>query len=188
MTQVDVDVPNSEPRNRLTVAFRIILAIPHLIVLGVYQWVAQFVAIAQWFVCVFTGQRNEGMWKFGDEFMGYASRVYAYVDLLDDLYPGFTAAKPESVVRYSQGYEPEANRLTVGLRFIWAIPAMIIAAALSIAGGVVILIAWFAILFTGKFPKGMFDFVLQVLHYSLQYLAYTLLLTDVYPSWSEAGR
>jgi hypothetical protein len=183
MSQVEVDVPNSEPRNRLTVAFRIILAIPHLIVVYVYQIVAQFVAIAQWFVCVFTGQRNEAMWKFGDEFMGYATRVYAYVELLDDLYPGFTAAKPESVVRYEQGFEPQANRLTVGLRLIWAIPAAIIATVLGIAGSVVILIAWFAILFTGKFPQGMYDFVLKVLRYTLQYLAYTLLLTDVYPRW-----
>jgi len=183
MSQVDVHVPNSEPRNRLTVAFRIILAIPHLIVLNVFQWVAQIVAIAQWFVCVFTGRRHQAMWKIGDDFMGYASRVYSYVDLLDDLYPGFTAAKPESVVRYSQGFEPEANRLTVGLRFLWAIPAAIIATVLGIAGSVVILIAWFAILFTGKFPQGMFDFVLKVLHYTLQFIAYTLLLTDVYPHW-----
>jgi hypothetical protein len=75
------------------------------------------------------------------------------------------------------------NRLTVGLRIIWAIPAIIIAAVLAIASFFVGIVSWFAILFTGKHPRGMFDFILKAQRYLLQTSAYTLLLTDTYPKY-----
>jgi hypothetical protein len=76
------------------------------------------------------------------------------------------------------------NRLTVGLRFLWIIPAAIIAALIGIAIQVLTLICWFAIVITGKMPQGMFDFLMKGHRYSLQVNAYGLLLTDTYPKYA----
>ena len=80
-------------------------------------------------------------------------------------------------------YEEPANRLTNGLRFIWAIPAIVIAAVLGIAMFFVVIVSWFVIVITGKHPRGMFGFILQVFRYILQTHSYVLLMTDTYPSW-----
>ena len=84
-------------------------------------------------------------------------------------------------------YEEPADRLTNGLRFIWIIPAAIIGIGIAIALAVVLFITWWAILFTGKHPRGMFDFTMKGLRYSLQLTAYGLLMTDTYPKWGTGG-
>ena len=89
MAPLTYDVSYAEPRNRLTTAFRIILAIPHLIVVGVWGYFAEILAVIQWFIILFTGKRNEGMWDLQWAWLGYAGRVYGYVDLLFDPYPAF---------------------------------------------------------------------------------------------------
>ena len=184
MSQIEFDVPYVEPRNRLTVAFRLILAIPHLILLGLWQQVAEVAAVIHWFVIVFTGKRNDSLWQFNDSYVGYMARVNAYTGILYDEYPQFFTDASGVPVHYAHAPQPEpANRLTVGLRFIWAIPALFIAAGLSIAGIVIGIIAWFAIVITGKMPRGNFEFLVKVQRYVVQTNAYVLLQTDTYPAW-----
>jgi len=150
MAQVQFDVPYSEQRNRGTVAIRLILAIPHLIIIGVWSNVVQVVAVIQWFIQVFTGKRNRGLTEFTLAWLNYAARVYGYVGLLFDEYPEFVSDEGKTPVRFAMPYEEgPVNRLTVGLRIIWAIPALVIAWLLSIAIGVVTILGWFVILFTG---------------------------------------
>jgi hypothetical protein len=79
--------------------------------------------------------------------------------------------------------EQAANRLTVGLRFIWMIPALILSMIIGIGAFFVALVSWFAILFTGTHPRGMWDFMHRAMKYSQQVQAYTLLMTDTYPKW-----
>jgi Domain of unknown function (DUF4389) len=181
------DVEYTEPRNRLTTAFRIILAIPHLIVSGVWQYLAEVLAVIQWFVILFTGKRNQGMWNLQWAWLGYASRVNGYVNLLYDPYPAFGTDPGPVPVRAEFPYGEPANRLTNGLRFIWAIPALVITLGLAIAGFFVLIVSWFAIVITGKHPRGMWDFLRQVVRYTLRTQSYVLLMTDTYPSWSDAG-
>jgi hypothetical protein len=184
------DVVYTEERNRLTTAFRIILAIPHLIIVQVWAYLAEILAVIQWFIVLFTGRRNEGLWNLQDAWLRYYSRVYGYVDLLYDPYPAFGTDPGPVPVTTQFNYEEPANRLTNGLRFIWAIPAIVIAAVLGIAMFFVLIASWFAILFTGKHPRGMFDFILRVFRYVLQTYSYVLLMTDTYPNWAataEAG-
>jgi Domain of unknown function (DUF4389) len=183
VSQVQVDVPYDEQRNRLTVAFRLILAIPHLILAGLWQEVVQLASVVQWFIVVFTGKRNQGIWDFSNMWLDYYSRVYAYVLLLFDEYPGFVRDEGKTPLRYESAYEEPADRLTSGLRFIWAIPALIIMVVLGIAVSFVVLIAWFAILITGKMPRGMYDFALRVQRYVIQTNAYIVLMTDQYPKF-----
>ena len=187
MSSIGYDVTYQEQRNRLTNAFRIILAIPHLIVSQVWGYLAQILGVIQWFVIVFTGKRNEGMFNLQQSWIGYYSRVVGYTSLLYDPYPAFGTDPGNAPVRTEISFEESANRLTTALRFLWIIPAAIIYIFVGIGGAVVTLISWFAILFTGKHPRGMWDFGLKVVRFSLQLQAYALLMTDTYPKFGEGA-
>ncbi|MEY2524180.1 MAG: hypothetical protein QOJ66_2745 [Ilumatobacteraceae bacterium] len=187
MSAVGYDVTYQEQRNRLTTAFRFILAIPHLIVSQVWGYLAQIVGVIQWFIIVFTGKRNQGLWNLQQSWLGYYSRVVGYLSLLYDPYPAFGTDPGNAPVRTEISYEESANRLTNVLRFLWIIPALIVAIFVGIASAVVTLISWFAILFTGKQPKGMWDFVLKAVRYTLQLQSYALLMTDDYPKFGEGA-
>jgi Domain of unknown function (DUF4389) len=181
------DVAYHEERNRLTVAFRIILAIPHLIISQIWGELAQILALIQWFIIVFTGKRNEGIWNMQRSWLGYYARVFGYTDLLFDQYPAFASDAGPAPVQTAIAFDEQADRLTNGLRFIWIIPAAILAAVLGLASGVVVLISWFAIVITGRQPRGMWDFVLKVMRYTLQTQSYGLLMTDTYPKFDSGS-
>lgn len=186
MQQVQVDIPYTEERNRGTVAVRMILAIPHMIIASLWQYVVMLATFVQWFIVLFTGQRNQGIWDFSNKWLAYASRSFTYLGLMFDEYPGFIDDEGKTPLVYASAYDSDADRLTNGLRFIWAIPAMIISFLLSIAGYVVTIICWFAIVFTGTMPRGMFDFLLKAHRYAIQTNAYITLMTDQYPSYGDA--
>jgi Domain of unknown function (DUF4389) len=187
MSQYTYDVTYAESRNRLTVLFRIILAIPHLVVSQVWGYLAQILAVIQWVIVVFTGKRNEGIFNLQASWLGYYSRVVGYVDLLYDQYPAFGTDTGSVPVSGGIAYEATGNRLTTLLRFLWIIPAAIIAVLVYIGAGVVLVISWFVIVITGKQPRGMWDFVLKALRYVLQVQAYALILTDVYPKFGAGA-
>jgi hypothetical protein len=183
MQQVVFDVPYTEARNRGTTAIRIILAIPHLILYGLWNRVAQLAAVIQWFICVFTGKRNKAIWDFSVASEAYGSRVNSYGGLLHDVFPPFLTEQGSVPSSYNLQYDESVNRLTVGLRIIWGIPALILAILIGIAAFFVVVVSWFVIVITGKHPKGMFDFLLKFQKYWLQTSAYMLLLTDTYPKY-----
>jgi hypothetical protein len=180
------DISYGETRSRLTNAFRILLAIPHLIVVTVWGYLAEILAFIQWFIIVFTGKRNKALWDLQWAWLGYAGRVQGYTNLMFDPYPAFGTAAGPVPVSIELGCDEPADRLTNGLRFIWAIPAILIAIVVSIAFTVVVIISWFAIVITGKHPRGLFDFSLRALRFMLRVNSYLLLMTDTYPKW-ESG-
>jgi hypothetical protein len=188
MAQAQLTVPYFEgPRNRLTVAFRLILVIPHAILLYVFNIAAEVVTVLHWFVQVFTGKRNEGMFNFVNKWLGYTAHVWTYEGLLYDQYPGFVDDDGKTPVRYQMVFDAgPVNRLTVALRFLWAIPAAVIGLLLGIGGVVMTIITWFIIVFTGKMPRGQYDFLIKVHQYAVELYAYTSLLTDEYPKYARA--
>jgi hypothetical protein len=181
------DVAYAEQRNRLTVAFRIILAIPHLIISQIWQYLAQILAFIQWFIILFTGKRNEGMWNLQRSWLAYYARVQGYVGLMYDEYPAFASDGPPAPVRTSITYEENADRLSSALRIIWAIPAVIILIVVAIAAAVVVIISWFAIVITGRHPRGMWEFILKVQRFQFQVTSYMLLMTDTYPKFGAGA-
>ena len=181
------DVEYPEQRNRATVAFRIILAIPHLILSQVWGYVAQVLAVIQWFNILFTGKRNEAMWNLQKSWLSYYCRVLGYVDLLFDEYPAFASDAGPAPVRSAITFEESANRMTSALRVIWIIPALIIGAVVSFGAGVLLLISWYSIVITGKQSRGMWDFILKVARFTLQLESYGLLMTDTYPKFGEGA-
>lgn len=183
MAGLTFDASYTEQRNRLTVAFRLILAIPHLIVSRLWGEVAQFLAIIQWFIVLFTGKRNDSIFNFQRSWLEYSVRVGSYTWILHDVFPPFGTDAGAVPVRTTIENDQPVNRLTNALRIIWAIPAVIIGFFIAIGSLVLGVISWFAILFTGKHPQGMWDFMLKATRYSAQLQAYILLMTDTYPKF-----
>ena len=206
---VDVTiVPALTSRNRLTCAFRPILAIPHLILVGgpaafALSWlgeskgehadwsggggvlgaVAVVSAIIAWLAILFGSRFPEGLWKLSAYYMRWRVRAVAYLALLRDEYPPFGEGDyPVSLV-LSQPAEPR-DRLTILFRIVLALPHIVILWVLGIAWAITWIIAWFAILATGDYPRTLYEFALDVFRWSTRVEVYLLLLRDEYPPFS----
>ena len=167
-----------------------IMAIPHLVVVYVLNIVGFAVAVISWFVIVITGKLPEGLANTQSMVLRYSMRAEIYAGFLYEDYPPFTfdavSADPggsPTVVNFSPSLEGR-NRLTVALRFIWAIPALIWAMIIGIVGFICWVLAFFAVLFTGKWPAGLRRWVITSIEVSLRANAYALLLTDQYPPFT----
>jgi hypothetical protein len=198
--QFSVDYPD-RPLNRLTTAFRIFVAIPILIVLATVSSETWEFASRDYSVAVsgaggllFLGplltilfRRKYPKWWFdwNVELQRFTNRVGIYLALMDDRYP---ATDEQQSVHLDYVY-PDAsrdlNRWLPLVKWLLAIPHYIVLLFLWIAAIVVVIIAWFAILFTGRYPRGMFDFVEGVFRWGNRVIAYAaLLVTDTYPPFA----
>jgi hypothetical protein len=207
---VDVTVePALEGRNRLTTAFRFVLAIPHLLLVGgpiagalSWTWrsdpngdyqgglaggvlgaVAAVCAFIAWFAILFTGRCPEGLWTLVAFYMRWRVRALAYTSLLRDEYPPFGDGEYPAALVLRRPEGPR-DRLTVAFRIFLAIPHLIVIWLLGIGWAVASVIAWFAILFTGRYPAGLYGFSVGVLRWATRVEAYLLLLHDDYPPFS----
>jgi hypothetical protein len=168
-----------------------LLAIPHFIVLYALNAVSEALGVVSWFVILFTGALPEGLANFQVMIVRYSVRTYVYVAFLKEEYPpftfGMTPADPGDDPRVRVEMTPQLtnrNRVTVAFRIILAIPQLIVLALLGLATAVAVLIAFFAVLFTGQWPEGLRDFVVKVIRWSVRFQAYFLLLTDEYPPFT----
>ena len=180
-----------EGRNRLTSFFRYIVAIPWLIVAAIYGFVAELAAIIAWFAIVFTGRYPQGIYDFNAGYLRMYSRVYSWLHLMNDEWPPFggdeAAGYPIRI-----GVAPpldQYSRLKTGFRLIVGIPVYLLAIVQSLILYVCAIIAWFAILFTGRLPEGLFNPMRSALAYLTRGTGYFLLLTEDYPpfSYEETG-
>jgi hypothetical protein len=169
-----------------------LLAIPHLVIINVMQDLSGVVAIISWFAILFTGKLPEGLANLQCLIVRYGNRTYAYAGFLREEYPPFTfetaaAADPDSYPPVRTGFVTELenrNRLTTAFRIILVIPHVIVLVVLAVAAVVAWVIAFFAVLFTGRWPEGLRSFVVGVMRWGTRVYAYLLLLTDRYPPFS----
>jgi hypothetical protein len=168
-----------------------LLAIPHLLILYVLGFVSEVVAVISWFVILITGTLPEGFATLQCLYIRYSNRATSYAAFLREEYPPFvfeTVARDPGTyppVRTSFAVELEnRNRLTVAFRIILVIPHLIVLAVLALAAFVAVVIALFAVLFTGRWPDGLRTFVVGVISWATRVNAYFLLLTDEYPPFS----
>ena len=206
---VRVDVERAvDHRNRLTTAFRLLLAFPHLLLVGgpiagaaSWTWgapgnryeggivggalgaVAAVVAIIGWFAIVFTGQYPKGLRDLVAYYLRWRVRAIAYAALLRDEYPPFGDGSYPAALEISPAAQPR-DRLTVAFRLILVLPHVMIIWALGIVWALVTTIAWFSILLTGRYPESLYDFSVGVLRWTTRVEAYLLLLHDDYPPFS----
>jgi hypothetical protein len=193
--------PQATERNRVTVAFRFILAIPHMLLVGgpgfgigvgvgvggdrtgVLGMVAAVAAFINWFIIVFTGRANEGLLSLQQYYLRWRARALAYEALLRDEYPPFGDGDYPVSADFPAVSEGR-NRWTVGFRFLLVIPQAIVLFFVLIAWVVTAIIGWFAVLFTGRYPDGLWRFGQGVMRWILRVEAYMLLLRDEYPPFS----
>lgn len=200
--------PSVTDRNRLTTGFRIILAIPHLLLVGgpvaaVLTWtsspsgdvartwsaggvlgaVAAVCALIAWFAIVFTGRSPAGLARLEAFYLRWRVRAVAYVALFRDEYPPFGDERYPAEIELPSLTEPR-DRLAVALRPILAIPQLFCVWALGLAWGITTVVAWFVILFTGTYPPALYDFGLGCFRWTTRVEAYLLLLVDAYPPFS----
>ena len=176
-----------EKRSRLTTFFRLILAIPHFIVIAFYLLAAEVVVIIAWFALLFTGRYPQGMYDFVAGALRYGTRLCGYAFLLTDEYPPFSGDPAISYpVDLSIGPpKAEYSRLKVLFRIILMIPVYIISYAMQIVAQVGALIAWFAIVILGRQPKGLQDMIALGVSYQQRAYAYFSLLTEDWPPFTD---
>ena len=186
--QLDVQTPDKIANWRPLVHW--IMAIPHLVIVYVLMVVAEVVAVIAWFAILFTGRLPEGLANVMCMALRYQTRTQAFVGFLHEEYPPFefstTPADPGGTP-VTVGFVPALggrNRLTCALRIIWLIPAAIVTMIIVLIGGICWFIGFFAVLFTGKWPAGLYGWVMKSLRASLRLTAYAYLLTDEYPPLS----
>jgi len=176
-----------EQRSRLTTFFRLLLAIPHYIVLAFWGIGAFFAVVIAWFALLFTGKWPQGLYDFTAGFIRYYTRVSGYTWLLADPYPPFSGAEePSYPVRLNVGPPlPEYNRLKVLLRIFYVIPAYLIVYVMGIVLYLAAIASWLVILVTGKQPKGLQDVLGLCVSYTARAYALFMLVTETYPPFTD---
>jgi hypothetical protein len=204
---VDVDItPALDDRNRLSIAFRILLAVPHLILVGgplaagvvwerssradggagwsatggVLGAVAVVAAIIAGVAILATGRYPAGLRDLASYYLRWRVRALAYMTLLTDEYPPFGDGPYPAGLALPLLDQPH-DRLTVAFRPLLVIPHLIVLWVLGIVWAVATCIAWVAILFTGRHPRTLFALGGGMLRWTTRVEAYMLLLTDAYP-------
>ena len=206
--RLEIDYP--EELDRVTTVFRLIWIIPIMVILTLLTGtgsttyttmteagetvtrvtdsgggIAAGLALATALMIVFRLKYPRWWFEFARELTRFGARVGAYLALLTDRYP---ATDEEQSVHLDIDYPDVANDLNRWLplvKWLLAIPHYVVLVFLAVAAVLVIVIAWFAILFTGRYPRGLFDFVVGVGRWSLRVSAYAfLLVTDEYPPFS----
>jgi len=199
-----VDYPD-RPLDRLTTAFRIFTVIPIAIVLGTvsggngwdWDWnnssstrtaavgAGGLLFFGPLLLILFRQKYPRWWFDWNLELQRFGNRVVAYLALMDDRYP---ATDEHQSVHLDYPYpdaQRDLNRWLPLVKWLLAIPHLIVLAVLALGAVIAVLVAWFAILFTGRYPRALFDYVVGVGRWALRVQAYaTLLVTDKYPPFT----
>lgn len=168
-------------RSRLTVFFRLLLWLPHLVWLVLWGIVVFFTVLANWFVTLFAGRPAAALHRFNAAYARYVTHNSAYLYLVANPFPGFTGAPGSYPVDLRIAGPQRQNRWKTGFRLILGFPALLINSALANALGIVALLGWFVGLIKGEMPEGLRNLGVFALRYNGQAFAYMALLTDRYP-------
>jgi hypothetical protein len=199
--QLAIEYPDRK-LNRLTTAFRLIVAIPILIVAaavgavgghgGTYAsggetWTfaaggGGLLFFAPLLMIVFRQKYPRWWFDWNLELLRFTNRIGAYLALMDDRYPSTDERQAVALDFPYPDAKEGLNRWLPLVKWLLAVPHYILLFFLSIAAVVAVIIAWFAILFTGRYPRGLFDFVLGVFRWGNRVFGYAfVLVTDQYP-------
>lgn len=204
--RLDIDYP--ERLDRLTTFFRLIWIVPIAVVLSVLSsTVSETVTtttgdvvttttrsgggisgglfVATLLMIVFRQRYPRWWFDFAREFTRFGARVSAYLFLLTDRYPSTVEEQSVHLEIDYPDVQQDLNRWLPLVKWLLAIPHYVVLVLLALAGFLVWVIAWFAILFTGRYPRALFDYLVGVGRWALRVQAYAfLLVTDRYPPFS----
>jgi len=199
-----VDYPDRS-LNRVTTAFRIFVAIPILIVLGTvsggtsWQWshgqgstamaagAGGLLFFGPLLMILFRQKYPRWWFDWNLELQRFSNRLGAYLALMNDRYPSTTDHQSVHLDYDYPDVASDLNRWLPLVKWFLAIPHFVVLFFLDVAAVVAVIVTWFAILFTGRYPKGIFDFVEGVIRWNNRVLGYAItLVTDRYPPFSLA--
>jgi hypothetical protein len=201
--RLDIDYP--ETLDRVTTFFRLIWIVPIVIILSLLTatgnetvvtetgeeirrtggGISAGLALATMLMIVFRMRYPRWWFDFARELTRLSARVGAYLFLLTDRYPSTVDEQSVHLEIDYPDVERDLNRWLPLVKWLLAIPHYIVLAILVAIGVIVWVIAWFAIIFTGRYPRGLFDFMVGVGRWGLRVNAYAfLLVTDRYPPFS----
>ncbi|GAA4385862.1 DUF4389 domain-containing protein [Tsukamurella soli] len=183
LPEIDVAAVGRQPR--LTVAFRLILLIPHYIVLGALGITSGVVGVITWFAALFTAHTPDFARRYQTGYINRFARVSGYSMFLTSSYPPF-AWQPTGCPVVAHIPPPtHLNRWTVFFRGILRIPAAVVVVVAGFGLGVVSVIVWIVVLVLGRTPGAVFQANAAVLRYTVRYNAYWLMLTPAYRNTSS---
>jgi len=195
-----IDYPD-RPLNRLTTGLRMFTLVPIAIILGLvsgantdwsdphgWSWLyatGGILFLATLLMILFRQKYPKWWFDWNINLTKFSTRVGAYIALLTDVYPSTDGEQSVHIEIPYPDVPKDLNRWLPLVKWFLAIPHYIVLAGLAVAAIVCVVIAWFAILFTGRYPRGLFDFVVGVSRWGLRVAAYAFLLTtDRYPLFS----
>jgi Domain of unknown function (DUF4389) len=201
---VQLVVEDDLRRNRLTVFFRLILAIPHIIWVLLWTIAVVVAAFVGWIVALFTGRLPGGLHRFFCRYLRYQVHLSAYVSIAANPYPPFAGEEDTYPIDVRLPAQPHLQRrATILVRIVLALPALLVSAALGGSGGLRFpsrsrrsysaggggaltlacsILAWFTSVVSGRTAKGLRDASAYAIGYSAQTGSYVLLVTDRYPN------
>jgi hypothetical protein len=198
--QYSVEYPD-RPLNRLTTFFRLLMVIPIAIVLAAVEGGASgsangrtlalgavgLVVVPTLLLLVFRQKYPRWWFDWNLELMRFSARVGVYLALMGDRYPSTDEHQSVHLDFAYPDVPNDLNRWLPLVKWLLAIPHYVVLFFLYIAAFFVVIAAWFAILFTGRFPRGMFDFLVGVGRWTNRVIAYAhVLVTDEYPPFRLA--
>ncbi len=178
------EVEYPEQLNRWLVLVKWLLVIPHLLIVGALVTVAYVITVISFFAILFTTRYPRELFDFVVNIYRWNANATAYFDLLRDEYPPFSWEPGQYPVIFEVDYPEQLNRWLPLIKWLLVIPHYLVLIALGIAASVVWVIAFFAILFTAGYPRGLFDFFVGVTRWNNRVTAYVLLMRDEYPPFS----
>jgi len=178
---IQLELSGDLRRSRLTVFFRLLLALPHLIWLTLWGILVIVCAVLNWFATLLAGGSPQWLHGFLGAYLRYANHVYSYLYLIANPFPGFVGKAGSYPFEIVIAPRERQNRWKTGFRIVLAVPALILAGAYGALVSVVALLGWFSSLARGRMPQGMRNAGALALRYQAQTHGYLLLLTDSYP-------
>ena len=186
-TYLTVDSPHEVANWRPLVHW--VLYIPHAIVLSVLQFVAEVLFVIYWLIVLITGKPNRGLFSMLVMYERYNARAGGFLVGYTEVYPPFefdSEGADNGVyppVRLDLPEPPEAVSRAKVLNIFLAIPHYIVLMVFGIAAGLALLVAWFAVLFTGRWPEGLRAFVIRVSNYYYRVWTYAVMVDNEYPKF-----
>lgn len=168
-------------RPRLTVLFRLFLAIPHIVWFLLWSVAVFFAAVVAWLAALITGRVPDALHGFLGSYVRYGTHLGAFIYLIGRRFPGFTGRPGSYGIDLEVDPAARQSRWKTLFRFFLAIPAFVLAGTLGGVAFLIAFLAWWYALATARMPEGMRNLGASCLRYSAQTYAYSLLVTSRYP-------
>ncbi|MBI2767012.1 MAG: DUF4389 domain-containing protein [Chloroflexi bacterium] len=179
---VQLEIVYPESLSRWKIFLKWLFIIPNIIVLTFVGFAFGVISFFAWWAVLFTGRYPRSLFDFAESYFRWLANLYAYSWLLVDPYPPFSgAADRYPPVTFNIDYPERMNQILVLVKWLTIIPAIFVFMFVLFAATIVQFVAWWAILITGRIPRGMFDFLEGTLRWYLRIMAYYYLTTDAYP-------